>query len=149
MKKYYVFIFIFFCSCQFISDNESKKNSFLKEDFKEVFERTKAILGKNGFLIECDLNPYAIEDTLSIGDPIGGGSSVDNIFGISCTKCRNCNYSCKLYNTVCGLRYKYAEDKFIETSFFICGRKDYKDIKNFMDERVRADLLINLRRVFL
>lgn len=145
MKKYYVFIFILFCSCQFISDNESKKNSFLKEDFKEVFERTKAILGKNGFLIDCDLNPYAIEDTLSIGGTIGEGSSVDNIFGISCTKCQKGGYSCKLYNTVCGLRYRYAADKFIETSFFIGGRKDYKDIKSFMDEYVGADLLINLR----
>ncbi|GEM_PF-1225254 len=144
MKYFFPFFFLF-CSCQFIYDNESKKNSFLKEDFNEVFERTKAILAKNGFLIEYDLNSYAIEDTLSIGDPIGGGSSVDNIYGITCTKCRNGDYSCKLYNTVCGLRYRYAEDKFLTTSFFICGRKDYKDIKNFMDECVAAPLLIDLR----
>lgn len=144
MKYFFPFFFILF-SCQFIYNNESKKDFFSKEDFKEVFEGTKEILGKNGFLIDFNLNPYAIEDTLSIDDPVGRGSSMNNIYGIPCTKCRNGNYSCKLYSTVCGLRYRYAENKFLVMSFFISGRKDYNDIKDFMDECVAAPLLIDLK----
>ncbi len=139
--KYYVFIFFFFCSCQFAHDKVTKTNSFTEEDFNEVFKRTKSIFSENKFAIENNSSSW-VSDSFGTSC-LQSSLALDTSFGFQCVRVGEYEYKCDLYTSSCGLHYEYAEKKFLNFFFRICARKDYGEIKKFADECMFPEFLIN------